>query len=159
MSELDQTIEELEAEVLAELEEANGADAPKKGSVPAEGKKKLKTVGHAEIQDGGEAVVEPDADSSPTDVAADNASTSVCIEEVNVFIDVVESDEEMNPKSVICLDDDTKSVPPNTCIEPLTVPAGTCVKYDDVSADIKLTSVCIDEVNASRAVSLCLLDV
>jgi len=76
-----------------------------------------------------------------------------------VFIDVVESDEEMNPKSVICLDDDTKSVPPNIWIEPLTVPLGTCVKYDDVSADIKLTSVCIDEVNASREVSLCLLDV
>ena len=74
MSELDQTIEELEAEVLAELEEANGADAPKKGSVPAEGKKKLKTVGNAEIQDGGKAVVEPDASSSPTDVAADKAS-------------------------------------------------------------------------------------
>ena len=74
MSELDQTIEELEAEVLAELEEANGADAPKKGSVPAEGKKKLKTVGNAEIQDGGAAVVEPDAASSPTDVAADKAS-------------------------------------------------------------------------------------
>ena len=74
MSELDQTIEELEAEVLAELEEANGADAPKKGSVPAEGKKKLKTVGNAEIQDGGKAVVEPDAASSPTDVAADKAS-------------------------------------------------------------------------------------
>ena len=74
MSELDQTIEELEAEVLAELEEANGADAPKKGSVPAEGKKKLKTVGNAEIQDGGAAVVEPDAASSPTDVAADKAT-------------------------------------------------------------------------------------
>jgi hypothetical protein len=74
MSELDQTIEELEAEVLAELEEANGADAPKKGSVPAEGKKKLKTVGNAEVQDGGKAVVEPDAASSPTDVAADKAS-------------------------------------------------------------------------------------
>ena len=74
MSELDQTIEELEAEVLAELEEANGADAPKKGSVPAEGKKKLKTVGNAEVQDGGKAVVEPDASSSPTDVAADKAS-------------------------------------------------------------------------------------
>jgi len=68
MSELDQTIEELEAEVLAELEET--ADAPKKGSVPAEGKKKLKTVGNAEIQDGGKAVVDPDAASSPTDVAA-----------------------------------------------------------------------------------------
>ncbi len=74
MSELDQTIEELEAEVLAELEEANGADAPKKGSVPAEGKKKLKTVGNAEVQDGGKAVVEPDAASSPTDIAADKAS-------------------------------------------------------------------------------------
>jgi hypothetical protein len=74
MSELDQTIEELEAEVLAELEEANGADAPKKGSVPAEGKKKLKTVGNAEVQDGGKAVVDPDASSSPTDVAADKAS-------------------------------------------------------------------------------------
>ena len=74
MSELDQTIEELEAEVLAELEEASEADAPKKGSVPAEGKKKLKTVGNAEIQDGGKAVVEPDAASSPTDVAADKAS-------------------------------------------------------------------------------------
>ena len=36
MSELDKTIEELEAEVLAELdniEEANGADAPKKGEI------------------------------------------------------------------------------------------------------------------------------
>ena len=72
MSELDQTIEELEAEVLAELEET--ADAPKKGSVPAEGKKKLKTVGNAEIQDGGKAVVDPDAASSPTDIAADKAS-------------------------------------------------------------------------------------
>ena len=36
MSELDKTIEELEAEVLAELEEANGADAPKKGAMPAQ---------------------------------------------------------------------------------------------------------------------------
>ncbi len=35
MSELEQTIEELEAEVLAELEEANG-DAPKKGAMPAQ---------------------------------------------------------------------------------------------------------------------------
>ena len=76
-----------------------------------------------------------------------------------MFNDVVESDEEINPKSVICLDEDTKSVPPNTWIEPLTVPVGNSVKYDAVSADIKLTSVCIDEVNASREVSLCLLDV
>ena len=36
MSELEKTIEELEAEVLAELEEANGADAPKKGAMPAQ---------------------------------------------------------------------------------------------------------------------------
>jgi hypothetical protein len=35
-TELDKTIEELEAEVLAELEEANGADAPKKGAVAPE---------------------------------------------------------------------------------------------------------------------------
>ena len=37
-NELDKSIEELEAEVLAELEldEANGQDAPKKGAVPAE---------------------------------------------------------------------------------------------------------------------------
>ena len=74
MSELDQTIEELEAEVLAELEEANGADAPTKGSVPAEKMKKAKTVGNDEVQDGGEAVVKADAASSPTDVAADKAT-------------------------------------------------------------------------------------
>ena len=52
MSELDQTIEELEAEVLAELEEA-AHDAPTKGSVPAEKMKKAKTVGNDEVQDGG----------------------------------------------------------------------------------------------------------
>jgi len=39
MSELEQTIEELEAEVLAELEEAS--DAQTKGAAPAEGKKKI----------------------------------------------------------------------------------------------------------------------
>ena len=74
MSELDQTIEELEAEVLAELEEANGADAHTKGSVPAEKMKKAKTVGNDEVQDGGAAVVKADAASSPTDVAADKAT-------------------------------------------------------------------------------------
>ena len=56
MSELDQTIEELEAEVLAELEEA-AHDAPTKGSVPAEKMKKAKSVGNDEMQDGGEPVV------------------------------------------------------------------------------------------------------
>ena len=43
-NELDKTIEELEAEVVAELEEGNGADAPKKGATAAEPmKKKLRT--------------------------------------------------------------------------------------------------------------------
>jgi len=42
MSELEQTIEELEAEVLAELEEAS--DAQTKGAAPAEGKKKIDAV-------------------------------------------------------------------------------------------------------------------
>ena len=35
-NEIDKTIEELEAEVIAELEEGNGADAPKKGATAAE---------------------------------------------------------------------------------------------------------------------------
>jgi hypothetical protein len=74
MSELDTTIEELEAEVLAELEEANGADAPMKGAAPAEKTEKVKgkTPG-GEVQDGGEPVVEPDAKKSPTDVTDKSA--------------------------------------------------------------------------------------
>ena len=70
--ELEQTIEELEAEVLRELEEAS--DPQTKGAAPAEGKKKIngKTPG-GEVQDGGAAVVDPDAKSSPTDVAAKGA--------------------------------------------------------------------------------------
>lgn len=75
MSELDQTIEELEAEVLAELEEA-AHDAPTKGSAGAEPMKKVKKVGPPqsdEMQDGGDPVVKPDAADSPTDVAADKA--------------------------------------------------------------------------------------
>ena len=69
MSELEQTIEELEAEVLAELEEAS--KQPTDGAAPAEGKKGLgnETPG-GEVDDGGEPVVEPDATKSPTDVAA-----------------------------------------------------------------------------------------
>ena len=69
MSELEQTIEELEAEVLAELEEAS--KQPTDGAAPAEGKKSVgnETPG-GEVDDGGEAVVEPDATKSPTDVAA-----------------------------------------------------------------------------------------
>ena len=75
MSELDQTIEELEAEVLAELEEA-AHDAPTKGSAGAEPMKKVKKVGPPQsdaMQDGGDPVVEPDDPDSPTDVAADKA--------------------------------------------------------------------------------------
>ena len=75
MSELDQTIEELEAEVLAELEEA-AHDAPTKGSAGAEPMKKVKKVGPPqsdEMQDGGDPVVEPDDPDSPTDVAADKS--------------------------------------------------------------------------------------
>jgi hypothetical protein len=57
MSELDQTIEELEAEVLAELEEANGADAPKKGAIPTQKSEIDKTEdGETEEEDlGGDA--------------------------------------------------------------------------------------------------------
>ena len=68
MSELDKTIEELEAEVLAELEEANGADAPKKGAAPAE-KSDLKD----ESEDTGEAVVEPDQKDAPAKKVAAKA--------------------------------------------------------------------------------------
>jgi len=44
-NELDKTIEELEAEVIAELEEGNGADAPKKGATAAEPMKKKPSDG------------------------------------------------------------------------------------------------------------------
>jgi hypothetical protein len=72
MSELEQTIEELEQEVLAELEEAS--DAQTKGAAPAEPKKKVDAVTPGgETEDGGAAVVEPDAKKSPTDVAAKKA--------------------------------------------------------------------------------------
>ena len=72
MSELEQTIEELEQEVLAELEEAS--DAQTKGAAPAEPKKKIAAVTPGgETEDGGEPVVEPDAKKSPTDVAGKKA--------------------------------------------------------------------------------------
>ena len=69
MSELEQTIEELEAEVLAELEEESAASAPKKNAAAAEkqGKLKGKTPG-GEVEDGGAPVVDPEAKSSPTNV-------------------------------------------------------------------------------------------
>jgi len=71
MSELDKTIEELEAEVLAELEEASQPD-DSGGKADAPTKLKGKTPG-GEVQDGGEPVVEPDAKKSPTDVTDKSA--------------------------------------------------------------------------------------
>tara|TARA_B100000902_G_scaffold124912_2_gene124710 strand:+ start:143 stop:1516 length:1374 start_codon:yes stop_codon:yes gene_type:complete len=61
-NELDKTIEELEAEVLAELEEANGADAPKKGAMKAEPMDKKP---EGEVQDTGKAVVDGDQGDAP----------------------------------------------------------------------------------------------
>ncbi len=61
-NELDKTIEELEAEVLAELEEANGADAPKKGAMAPEPMDKKP---EGEVQDTGDAVVKGDQADAP----------------------------------------------------------------------------------------------
>ena len=60
-NELDTTIEELEAEVLAELEEANGQDAPKKSGAPADKMDKV----DGEVQDTGKAVVDPEQKDAP----------------------------------------------------------------------------------------------
>ena len=61
-NELDQTIEELEAEVLAELEEAkHGQDAPKKSGAPADKMDKVE----GEVQDTGKAVVDPEQKDAP----------------------------------------------------------------------------------------------
>ena len=72
MSDLEKTIEELEAEVLAELEEAE--DPQKKGAAPAE---KSSTVhGNTpggEVQDTGKAVVDPEQKDSPAKKAAAKA--------------------------------------------------------------------------------------
>jgi hypothetical protein len=65
MSELEQTIEELEAEVLAELEEG-AHDEPMKNAAAAEPKKKMKgaTPG-GEVQDTGAPVVDPEQKDAP----------------------------------------------------------------------------------------------
>ena len=60
-NELDKTIEELEAEVLDELEEANGADAPMKSAGKADPMDKVE----GEVQDTGKPVVSPDQKDSP----------------------------------------------------------------------------------------------
>jgi len=72
MSELDKTIEELEADVLAELEEK--VKQPTDGAAPSAKAEKIdvKTPG-GEVVDGGPAVVDPEAKSSPTDVATKKA--------------------------------------------------------------------------------------
>ena len=68
-TELDKTIEELEAEVMAELEEANGADAPKKGAAKAEPQLKASDASSVtpggEVQDMGAAVTSPTDKSGP----------------------------------------------------------------------------------------------
>ena len=92
MSELEQTIEELEAEVLAELEEAsekplgkaadlglgsdNAGDSVSNAKDPkpgVAGVDKAEKVEGEKAKDGGAAVVDPDAKSSPTDVATKSA--------------------------------------------------------------------------------------
>ena len=66
-NELDKTIEELEAEVLNELEEANGQDAPKKSAAPAD---KIDTS-KADYEDTGAPVVSPNQkDSAAKKLAA-----------------------------------------------------------------------------------------
>ena len=72
MSELDKTIEELEAEVLAELEEAE--DPTKKGAAPAEKSDKIdKVTPGGEVQDTGEPVDEPDQKDAPAKKVAAKA--------------------------------------------------------------------------------------
>jgi hypothetical protein len=79
MSEIEKSIEELEAEVLAELEEASAVEPGKAGDSVSNAKDPAPNVAGADkaekvegekAKDGGAAVVEPDAKSSPTDVAA-----------------------------------------------------------------------------------------
>ena len=94
MSELEKTIEELEADVLAELEEASekplgkaidlglgsnnadeGAPTAKDPKANVAGADKAEKVEGEKAKDGGKAVVEPDAKSSSTDVAAKSAKS------------------------------------------------------------------------------------
>tara|TARA_E500000318_G_scaffold66992_1_gene61767 strand:+ start:7555 stop:8808 length:1254 start_codon:yes stop_codon:yes gene_type:complete len=58
-NDLDRSIEELEAEVIQELEEAMGADAPKKGAAPAEKADKIDDKTSGGVEDTGPAVVSP----------------------------------------------------------------------------------------------------
>jgi hypothetical protein len=64
-NEIEKTIEELEAEVLSELEEATSADAPKKGAAPAE--PQLKASDASAVTPGGEVVDMGPAVTHPSD--------------------------------------------------------------------------------------------
>ena len=74
-NEIDKTIEELEAEVLSELEEA--ADAPKKGAAPSEAQLKASDASSVtpggEVQDMGPAVTHPSDKSGPGTTAGKKA--------------------------------------------------------------------------------------
>jgi len=74
-NEIDKTIEELEAEVLSELEEA--ADAPKKGAAPSEPQLKASDASSVtpggEVQDMGPAVTHPSDKSGPGTAAGKKA--------------------------------------------------------------------------------------
>ena len=76
MSEIEKTIEELEAEVLSELEEQ--ADAPKKGAAPAEPQLKASDASSVtpggEVQDMGPAVTHPSDKSGPGSAAGKKAA-------------------------------------------------------------------------------------
>jgi len=71
MSELDKTIEELEAEVSAELEEA-AQDAPKKGAEKGDSMEKVE----GDVQDLGKAVVDPEEKKGPDAAKATKKDTS-----------------------------------------------------------------------------------
>jgi len=77
-NEIDKTIEELEAEVLSELEEANGQDAPTKGATKAEPALKASEASSVtpggEVQDMGPAVTHPSDKSGPGTTAGKKAT-------------------------------------------------------------------------------------
>ena len=86
MADLEKTIEELEAEVMAELEEANGADAPKMGATPSEKMDKADSNPEDEaMQDTGAAVVSPmQGDAPAKKVAA--AAKEISGDQFNFFL-------------------------------------------------------------------------
>ena len=74
MSELDKTIEELEAEVMAELEEADASKDPQKKSATAAQKgDKVDDKVSGAVQDTGAPVVDPEQSQAPAKKAAASA--------------------------------------------------------------------------------------